>query len=404
MSSQKPFNPKLMAAEMHEKAAEQSREKGDKAKAVEHWEQAANRYIEEKVFDKAIACLDNAGRLREYVIELLGVFDPDKVLAVFQKKGYQEELALAFLHLQSRGEEAMQVGAYENCCALAEKALKRSADQALPYLQGAMLAASWAGDDDKLIKAADLATGGNAGSKGQEDRVRFLIVKIAVSGNFQLMPELSKTASSVESARVPYNPFQIRLLAPIYLYRGIKLTALLGTMRSNRALLRYAKLYDALFTGIGAGEASKALENFFSAIQEQSDHPDPASPVTAWEDVDRRFPNIYYAQPECLAATILWDQVWATRAAAQELRETIAQAKSHMEAEKWADVERLVDKITGSPLFGYLPKTLQADVYQLACTAAFRAEKWDEFDRLAVTLEESYGVKNIVRVVAVSSV
>lgn len=404
MSSQKLFNPRLMAAEMHEKAAEQSREKGDKAKAVEHWEQAANRYIEEKVFDKAIACLDNAGRLREYVIELLGVFDPDKVLAVFQKKGYQEELALAFLHLQSRGEEAMQVGAYENCCALAEKALKRSADQALPYLQGAMLAASWAGDDDKLIKAADLATGGNITSKGQEDRIRFLMVKIAVSGDFQLMPELSKTASSVESARVPYNPFQIRLLAPIYLYRGIKLTALLGTMRSNRALLRYAKLYDALFAGIEAGEADKALENFFFAIEGQSDHPDPSSPLTAWEDVDRCFPNIYYAQPECLAATIVWDQVWATRAAAQELRETIAQAKSHLKTEKQADVERLVDKITGSPLFGYLPKTLQADVYQLACTAAFRAEKWDEFDRLAVTLEESYGVKNIVRAVAASSV
>lgn len=199
----------------------------------------------------------------------------------------------------------MGVGAYESCYALAEKALKRSADQALPYLKGAMLAASWAGDDDKLIKAADLATGGNITSKGQEDRIRFLMVKIAVSGDFQLMPELNKLASPIESARVPYNPFQIRLLAPIYLYRGIKLTALLGTMRSNRALLRYAKLYDALFAGIEAGEADKALENFFFAIEGQSDHPDPSSPLTAWEDVDRCFPNIYYAQPECLAATIL---------------------------------------------------------------------------------------------------
>jgi len=172
MNSKNPWNVK--AAEAHETAAQQALEKGDKAKAVEHWEAAANRYIDERIFDKAISCLDNAGRLKEYVIALLQTFDPEKVLAVFQKKGYQEELALGFLHLQSRGEQAMQVGAFESCYALAQKAMKGSVEQALPYLKGAMLAASWAGDEDKLNKAAELAPINGAGSKGQEDRIRLL--------------------------------------------------------------------------------------------------------------------------------------------------------------------------------------------------------------------------------------
>jgi hypothetical protein len=263
-----------------------------------------------------------------------------------------------------------------------------------------MLAASWAGDEDKLNKAVELVPGSDAGSKGQEDRIQLLIVKIAVTGNFQLMPELSKLAFPVESARTLHTPFQIRLLAPIYLYRGIKLTALLDTMRSNRALLRYAKLYDALFAGIDAGKADKAVEDFLSAIEEQSDHPDPASPVTTWEDVDRRFRNIFYAQPECLAATILWDQIWATRAGVEELRKTIAQGRKHIESEQWTEAIGLFEKAVTDSLFHHLPKELQAEVYRLGCISAFQAEEWDRVDQWANILEEKYGLKEVVKAVA----
>ena len=398
MSSQNLFN--LKAAEAYEKAANDSVEKGDKAKAVEHWEAAANRYIDERMFDKAIACLDYAGRLKEYVIALLQSFDPEKVLAVFQKKRFEEELALAFLHLLSRGEETMQVGAFESCYALAQKAMKRSVEQALPYLKGAMLAASWAGDEDKLNKAAELAPINGAGSKRQEDRIRLFTLKIAVTGDFQLMRELGKLASPVESARTLHTPFQIRLLAPIYLYRGIKLTALLDTMRSNRALLRYAKLYDALFAGIDAGKADKAVEDFLSAIEEQSDHPDPASPVTTWEDVERRFSHIFYAQPECLAATVLWDQIWATRAGVEELRKTVAQGRNHVENKQWTEAIGLFEKAVTDSLFHHLPKELQAQVYRLGCISAFQAEQWDRVDQWAAILEEKYGLKEVIKAVA----
>lgn len=170
-------------------------------------------------------------------------------------------------------------------------------------------------------------------------------------------------------------------------------------MAVNKALAPYAALYNSLLAGIEAGKAEKALEDFMSALEKQCDWPDPKTPLNSWEDVERRFPNILYAQPECLAAMILWDELWTTRWGIQELRETLKQAEGQLAEERWADVEGIIQRTTGSSLFGYLSRTVQAEIYELACRAAFQAEKLDEFDRLAAILEEVYGTESAVRTI-----
>jgi hypothetical protein len=81
----------------------------------------------------------------------------------------------------------------------------------------------------------------------------------------------------------------------------------------------------------------------------------------------------------------------------QELREWIAKARSNPEARQWTEAKALVERTTSHALFGYLPDSLQTEVYQLGCTAAFQAEDWQQYDRWAAILEERYAMKDVLR-------
>lgn len=167
-------------------------------------------------------------------------------------------------------------------------------------------------------------------------------------------------------------------------------------MRASRALSQYSKLYDALFGGIDAGKADEALERFMAALAERCDRPSAHAPITHWDDVESRFPNILYAQPECLAATILWDQVWAARAGVGEVRSWIAGARDIGRAQQWPELKEVTARIIGHSLFVYLPRVVQAEIFQLGCKAAFLAEDWDQYALWASTLEDEYQTKEVL--------
>jgi hypothetical protein len=418
VSAQNPSS--LKAAELCEKLAKQSIERGDTAKAVQQWADAAERYVEMQVFDKAISCLENAGLLATRAIDLLSIFEPEMVLDVLAQKGLREEIALARLHLQNRGEavpytlhtrtfadfvvteDGVAYAPDEDCYTLAAEILEVGGNQkrGFQFLKGAVLAAVWAQDELRLQQTVDLALKHEAGltlqAKATNDRILFLFLKIAISGEFGLVGELSKLAVPSERDRTPYSPFQLRLLAPIYLYRGVMLDALLDAMRAIPALVRYAERYRALFDGIKAGQADEVLERFVSTMTTEADRPNPQVPLNTWEDVERRFPDLLYAQPEYLAVFILQDQIWTTRAGIHELRAWIAEASGNPAASQRAEAKSHVERIISHALFGYLPSTLQAEVYQLGCKMAFLAEEWGQYNQWASILEEEYGVKDVL--------
>lgn len=405
MSTQNPFV--LRAAENYEKAAKQNLEKGDKAKATQMWERAADFYIQAQVFDKAIACLESSGLFEDRAIELLAVFEPKKVLGVLAQRGLQAMLALAHLHVQNREQATEHTSVFRQCW-LAAEIPGIAKNRALQLLKGAILTTSWAQDEARVLQAVELALGEmesvSQRAKGSrdapvgllDDRALFLLIKIAVSGDLGLIAELGKMAVPSATDRTSLSPFQLRLLAPVYLYRGILLDTLLDSMQAMPALVRYAERYRTLFAEIKVGRPDDALENFVSVLMAEADRPNPKTPLNTWEDVERRFPHILYAQPEYLAAAVLWDQVWATRAGVQEFREWIAEARTNPEAQQWTEAQALFERITGHALFRHLAEALQAEVYQLGCTTAFQAEMWEQYDQWAAILEEKYGRKDVL--------
>jgi hypothetical protein len=421
-------NPWLRkAAEAYEKAARQSLNAGDRAKATEQWTNAAAQYLKLRDFEKSVECLKAAGLLGERAVELARLFDGEAVLRVLHDAGLREEAALVHLHVQNRMPEPPGVAAFEACYGLGADLPASEKARALRALKGACLAASWTGDDARLQRAADRALGrlspdGKEGpvregrdrwsdtfdfkrkvEPAQEarageglDRLRFLLVKVVASGELRLLGELASTIAPRPDRLDLQDPFHVRLLVPIYLYRGIGVGAALDLMKVVRPLGPYAELYTALFQGIESGHADDALAAFSSAVAKGADGPDPGKALESWDDVGRRFPGILAAQPEWLAAAILAEQFGAVRAGVEELRERIREAARLREAREWGACLERLDEVTKNRLHLHLPAALRSELLELACVAAFQAEDWERFDRWAATLERDYQVKDVL--------
>ena len=430
-----------------EEAAKKVGTKGEISKSAEWWNKLAHLYIEKRDFTKTITCFENAdlldskavlnllnkfdckdghvfnktiailaklNELGNRAIDLISYFEPEAVISALAQKRLRMELALVYLHLKNGEYILPDTSVFEYCYNLANETLKVSKAQSLRLLKGAMLAASWLEDGAALHQAVDLAFSNDLGAFSLRDENKqeqaivpsdsalLLLIKINTSGEFRLINELSNFTIPSNIDPIRYSPFQLRLLAPIYLYRGIKLDTLLDAMDAIPTLARCVKSYRSLFSGIEAGQPDKALYNFVSTLIDEAKISDARIQLKTWADVERRFQGIVCAQPEYLSAAILWEQIATTRAGVQELYAWIAQAHRDYLSKSWAEVKTLFEQITGYSLLIHLQKPIQAKVYQLGCTAAFKAEDWDQYDLWAMTLEEQYSAEEVLREVVVS--
>lgn len=381
----------IRMAESYEKAAIQAQERGDQHKALECWAKAGDGFVESEKLARAIECFKKAGILEDRAIQLVTSTASESVLAVLEAHQLTVPAALARLYLLSTDCPVHGRPAHTACLEAAVTAQDHILQRHL--LTGAMLSAAWSDDMAALAVAADAIA--RVDSTALETAT---LAKIAATLDFDLVIHLEETLSGRKRSRASaYTPDELRLLAPIHAWRGIRLTPVIDAMSAFPATRQVSQEYRQLIAGLEGGDPDDAVTRFVNGLKGRASWPDPAHPIRGWHDVSRALSSCFHLQPEAITVAILSDQLWALRAGVREAQELTVAASRAAEQGQWSMVFERLDALRSNRVVSYLPAEKQVEILRLGCCAAYSAEQWDRYDAWATVLEDRFDVKDVLR-------
>ena len=411
MTDQNPQNnTTLKAAQLREQEGLKALRDGDRDRARENFRKAAVNYLKGADLEGGVRCLAETGELTSSLGQLLGNYDPNRVVALVRnhlRTGFDFSLCSLAAANVSGDMKHLLVGDI-----LLRDATRLVPEKAVLALKGAGLAMSWKEDKDAALSVARTfysllnrwLTENDRSIKEEKlvlDSIIVLQAVIAMTDDLSLFGEIDRLQMRylrLVKGRLEENIF-VRSMFPVFIARGRKLDELMALADESAVLRRYANAYRIL----GREKEDTGFDSMLGGFEEKVGYleckPDASRQLVTWAEVAEKFYDARYFMPERLSVRVISLQYQTHTQLLDMLGGVFSEAVDSFQKKDYEKSLEMFLEGIDSEGFSSLPIPCKQGAIENAARAAYEIENWDVFDRLCSRLEEDFNLKSVVQAI-----